>query len=296
MRLRFLLLAALQFTAAFSLSSCGYQYFKRVVIDPTSLKVTCYDSVGGLFNPAPPGGVYGRLACWNGNTIVEYLNKIESPASWIRYDYMLLNEHGQLVDRSKYQILAQGDFGIFYGRTSYHYGSKTEKRIDFTVAALYRVQSEPAEVKESAEAVPGSLSVISIIRAFRTPTGYSLGGACYTPTGKLLSVSQRKAKSTESGEGGETRYRQNLMPERFGFPTSFPVKEYGQGDRGVLVSSDPTVLFEAVNFHYDRNRQVQQDFRNRGEDVHSRILRYNVTPEDTMLAPIDDKCVFADYR
>ena len=295
MRLPLPLLVALQISAVFSLTSCGYQYFKRITIDPTSLQVSCHDSVGGLFNPAPPEGVYARLATWNGLINVEYLDKASS-ASWVRYDSMMLDEDEHLIERTKYQILAEGDFGRFYAKTYYYYRPNTANRIDFSVTALYTIQSEPPQVTESTEPIQGTLSVISIIRVFRTSAGHTEASACYASTGQLLNVSHRKVQNDESGPGSETRYGQNLEPERFGFPPSFPVKEYGQGDRGVLVSSDPNVIFEAVSFHYDRNRQVQQDFRNRGEEVHSRILRYKITPDDRMLAAIDNRRLFADYR
>jgi hypothetical protein len=64
------------------------------------------------------------------------------------------------------------------------------------------------------------------------------------------------------------------------------------GSTGLDVPTPYKVVLDAIHFHFNRNRWVQQDLETAGGPVESKFLEFAYTSEDAVLDPVDSKRAF----
>jgi hypothetical protein len=286
-------LAALALACCARQSHPAIQNFKKIEIDPTTLKVT-------LEEPLPlnsPVG-YDYYALFRGATTVTVDHGGPS-GSKIAYNALDLDDDGNLLMRIKSQVLAQGPYGTIYAKSTYYYGGQyAHQPPQFDVESWSNMGSyEPAQ--EGFVDTLGELTAISIVRIFTSAPGYLVACATYDPSGKLVFITVNGAKNGDWVHSNEV---QTIYPDLdvatqfgdrprtrkfFGLPENFPISEYSKTPRDMGEHAALTSFSDIINLHYQRNRHVRQDvFSPDGSHV-THLLVYKTTPEDQQLAAVD---------
>jgi hypothetical protein len=272
----------------------GQTFYTRISIDTTSLLVSFHDPIPAI--PEPQADFYWPFYRHDDHCSLDHFDTRTRATPRIRYNAFDLDPQHRVTSRTKHQVVLTGDFGKFYSETRYSYAPfYTSTNTSFRVYAYGNsLESEPPQLLDAPIPHDAHLSVVSVIRVFKTPTGYSLISACYAPDGLLLSVSENRSVGGDCREGGSTVFGlDHARADRFGLPPRFPIATYSSGSRDFFTPTKLTSDLDCVNFHYNRNRLVRQDILRNGQPVQTRTLTYKVTSEDTILDPIDETHTFA---
>lgn len=269
-------------------------FYKRIRIDPSTLVVSFHDPIPAI--PEPVADFYWPFYRADDHCSLDHFDTRTRTTPRIRYNAFDLDRKHRVTSREKHQVVLTGDFGTFYSETCYSYAPfYSSTNTSFRVYAYSNsMESEPAQVSDAAIPQDAHLSVISVIRVFKTPAGHSLVSACYSPDGLLLSLSENRSVGGDCREGGGTVFGLKYAhPERFGLPSHFPIAAHNSGSQDLFTPADLPSQLDCVSFHYDRNRIVRQVVFSAGQPARNRTLTYAITPEDTALAPIDETRDFA---
>jgi len=82
---------------------------------------------------------------------------------------------------------------------------------------------------------------------------------------------------------------------RFGIPAVFPVRSYRHHQSDVFQQIDLKSALDVVNFHYERNLWVRQDFFLPEGPARTRYLTYVNTSEDRALESVDSAPLFGEF-
>jgi hypothetical protein len=251
-----------------------------------ALEVTFYEPIPSV--PEPRTDYHWPFYRADGHCSLDHYDTSAPNSPRIRYNSFDLDKHNRITTRSKYQLLLRGDFGSIYSDTTYFYSDTYEnKDISFYVHAYSNdLESEPPQILQTHNFDQSRLWAISIIRIFKTSSGYLLPVATYAPDGSFISLSVNNSTDGDCKLGGNVSFVADKRLQQFGFPERFPVQDYING-KGPFTPTTLISEFDCINFHYDRNRVVKQVLRQGDSSEKLRFLTYKISPEDSALEDID---------
>ena len=285
------------------------EYYRKMEIDSKALTVRLLEPFPGLYFGAS-GAFYFKFTSAYGRYTIDHFEKADKSAKSVRYNAFFVDPQDRLITRSKYHELLHGSFGTVFARTTYFYADEYgEKWTDFETAPYMNdVGSEPPQVMvEPPGGLPRTLSAVSVVRVVRAAPEFLIACANYAPDGHLESLSVHGARGSDwihtnhlgsaargfqagrsIGDRPETR-------EQFGLPREFPVTSYQLKRESPFASTRYPRVLDAVNFHYERDRWVEQDIFPAEGLPSRRYLAFKVTPEDQALEPVDRQRLFGQF-
>lgn len=286
--------------------SCTRQManFGKMEVNPTTLKLQLRDELPWP-NPAA-SDYYFRFQISDGRYLVDHFGS----GGKVRYNAFFVGADDVIYTKTKYQILLSGPFGTVYAESTYFYPPfyKDQPTQFFSVLYMNGLGCEPFQL---ISALPASktlrLSAISVIRIFPEPPGFLVVSANYAPDGHLESL---HVNGSKHGDWVHSNEIHGLYPDldvatmigdrpktrgRFGIPAVFPVRSYRHHQSDVFQQIDLKSALDVVNFHYERNLWVRQDFFLPEGPARTRYLTYVNTSEDRALESVDSAPLFGEF-
>lgn len=270
----------------------SYAYYRRMDIDPKSLRVMLADPISGSAEPSFP--YFHKFVKHDGQYCLDHF----SGERRIRYNAFNVSADDSLLSRTKYQELFSGPFGKIYAESTYGYSKEREPHARFFVSSYANsIESEPAEiVKALVKPESLNLDAISVIRVFRAAPEYLVICASYGADGTLNTLAVNGAKNGDWVHSNEVKAQHGsedvgIMFQgyeksraRFGLPKQFPVQSYLQNGGDVLERIDMQQEMDIIQLHYNCNSQVRQDIvLKNAEQQTRRFLKFVVTEQDRVL-------------
>jgi hypothetical protein len=276
--------------------------YRRMMIDPDSLRVSFSGQIRSG-NPAEP--FYFLFHMSDGRLQVTHYaaNPAEKPEI---YNFFFVGPDGALVYREKRQQLMAGPFGRVYGKITYFYAAIYGNQPASLETALYtnNLAYETPKIEPSLPPEAGRLDAISVARILRGGPEYLVASANYAADGSLVSISVNGSKA------GDWVHSNDVQPAdgsfrvgtiigdhpttrmHFGLPSRFPVDGYRLHAGSVFSSTPYEVVLDAIHFHFNRGRWVQQDLAPPGGPSERKFLEFAYTSDDAALDLVDSRRAF----